>query len=78
MFKFKAECQYDVDLVKKTLNKNINTWVEKKKTLFVEVEFSIKQNKLTLAELKETINLLPECHVIVNSINLSELYKITL
>ena len=77
MFKFRAECQYDVELVKRKLSKDINTWVEKKITLFVEVEFSIKQNRLNLEQLKEIIWLLPECHVIAKSINLSELYKNT-
>lgn len=77
MFKFRAECQYDVELVKRKLSKDIDTWIEKKKTLFVEVEFSIKQNRLNLKQLKEIIWLLPECHVIAKSVNLSELYENT-
>lgn len=75
--KFRAECQYDVELIRIELRQLTSDWkTVKTDEAFpdVEVEFSTRKDTITLEQIKSIISSIDDCHVPAETIQLIENY----
>lgn len=83
-FKFRAECKYDVDLIKKALQESILHWKEfdvyldakpvPLKVPDLDVEFETVENGPSLDAIREIMNNIIDCHVPRQTVELKENY----